>query len=69
MAILSFDKKEKRDSPLTVRLTKTTVARLKMLTEWHDVSQADIIERLIEAAAKEHEHSSQNKLKKRRGKE
>ena len=69
MAILSFDKKEKRDSPLTVRLTKTTVARLKMLAEWHDVSQADIIERLLDAAAKEHEDSPQNKLKKRRGKE
>jgi predicted transcriptional regulator len=47
--MLKFDKK-KRDTALTVRLNSETVNQLRQLAEKHEVSQADILERLIEIA-------------------
>jgi len=52
MKMLEFEKK-KRDTPLTVRLTKDTVIKLKQITEKHNVSQADVIERLIDSGYEE----------------
>ena len=48
MPLLEF-RKTRRDTPLTVRLTKEAVAKLKEIAEKHEVSQADVIERLIES--------------------
>ena len=52
MPILEF-RKTRRNTPLTVRLTKETVAMLKEIAEKHEVSQADVIERLIESGYSE----------------
>ncbi|MGK5087853.1 ribbon-helix-helix protein, CopG family [Bdellovibrionota bacterium FG-2] len=52
MSLLEF-KKKKRNTPVTVRLTEDTVTKLKAIAEKHDVSQADVIERLIEAGYSE----------------
>lgn len=49
MSMLDFQKKTKRDAPLTVRLTKESVNKLKQIAEKHGVSQADVIEKLIES--------------------
>lgn len=49
MSMLDFQKKPKRDTPLTVRLTKESIGKLKKIAEKHGVSQADVIERLIES--------------------
>lgn len=47
---LGFNKRPKRDTPLTVRLPKATVDRLREIAYKHEVSQADVIEKLIETA-------------------
>lgn len=47
---LKFDKKPKRDSPLTVRLPASVVEKLREIASNHEVSQADVIEKLIEDA-------------------
>jgi hypothetical protein len=52
MPILEFQKK-RRDTPLTVRLAKETIGKLKEIAAKHDVSQADVIERLIETGYEE----------------
>ncbi len=46
--VLKFEKKQKRDVAITVRLKSTTVKKLKELAKRHAVSQADVIEKLIE---------------------
>ena len=61
MPILKFDKR-KRDTPLTVRLMKETVAKLKQIAAKHGVSQADVIERLIDNG---HEEMASTKSKKK----
>ena len=48
MKQLKITKKPKRDTPLTVRLPKTTVEKLQKYADKNSLSQADIIEHLIE---------------------
>lgn len=55
---LKFEKKVRRDTALTVRLSKKTVEKLKDIADKHGVSQADVLEKLIEAA---HSGSSRGK--------
>jgi|GEM_PF-1988881 len=50
MSKLEFQKKQKRNAALTVRLTESTVDKLREIAEKHGVSQADVIEKLIESA-------------------
>jgi hypothetical protein len=50
MAKLTFEKKEKRDAALTVRIRPSVLDLLNDLKDRHQVSQADIIEKLIENA-------------------
>jgi hypothetical protein len=50
MAKLTFEKKEKRDAALTVRIRPSVVDMLNELKDRHQVSQADIVEKLIESA-------------------
>ncbi len=50
MSKLEFQKKEKRNTALTVRLPEDTVDKLREIAEKHDVSQADVIKKLIENA-------------------
>jgi predicted transcriptional regulator len=50
MTKLEFNKKVKRDTAVTVRLTKETFKRLKEIAEIYEVSQADVIEQLIDKA-------------------
>lgn len=57
---LKFDKKPKRDSPLTVRLPSSVIDKLKEIASKHEVSQADVIEKLIEDA---HEKMSSKRKK------
>lgn len=47
---LSFEKKEKRPEVISIRLTKEAATKLKQLSKKFGVSQADIIEKLIELA-------------------
>jgi predicted transcriptional regulator len=47
---LKFDKKPKRDSPLTVRLPSAVLEKLKEIAAKYDVNQTDVIEKLIEEA-------------------
>lgn len=47
---LKFDKKVKRDTPITVRLKAETTKKLKELALKYDVSQADVLEKLIDSA-------------------
>lgn len=53
MKKLEFTKKLKRDTPLTVRLPKDTVDKLREIAEKNEVSQADVIEQLIATAYRE----------------
>lgn len=46
-------KKEPRPTAVTIRLSKQAVANLKMLADEHNLSQADVIEYLIQQATKE----------------
>lgn len=50
MAKLKFEKKEKRDTALTVRVRPAVLEMLNELKNKYQVSQADIIEQLIENA-------------------
>lgn len=47
---LSFDDKNKRSETISVRLTGEAAKKLKRLSKKFDVSQADIIEKLISLA-------------------
>ena len=47
---IRFDKKPKRDTPVTVRLTAETVKKLKEIAAKHAVTQTDVLEKLIEIA-------------------
>jgi predicted transcriptional regulator len=57
---LKFDKKPKRDSPLTVRLPSAVLEKLKEIASRYDVSQTEVIEKLIEDA---HEKMTAKKKK------
>lgn len=46
-------KKEKREAPLNVRVRKSVHALAQAICDADNISQADLIERLIESAAKE----------------
>lgn len=50
---LQFDKKVKRDKAITVRLSEKTIDQLKNIVAQYQVSQADVIELLIEKAHSE----------------
>ena len=50
MTNLKLLKRPKRDTTLTVRLPKEVVKKLRSLSKKNEVSQADIIELLIEDA-------------------
>lgn len=60
---LQFPKKEKRNSPLTVRLKETAVKKLKEIASKHCVSQADVLERLIELEYEEMESGKNRRSK------
>jgi len=47
---MQFSKKIKRDSPLTVRLTASTIEKLKAVAEKNQLTQTDVVEQLIESA-------------------
>lgn len=47
-------KKEPRPIAVTVRLSKTAVDNLKFLADEHNLSQADVIEHLIDEATEEY---------------
>jgi predicted transcriptional regulator len=47
---LSFEKKVKRDTAVTLRLKAETVKKLREVAEKYGVSQADVMEKLIEMA-------------------
>lgn len=53
MALLDFPPKELKNHALTVRLRKGTIDKLRSIAERHEVSQADVVERLITAAFEE----------------
>ena len=53
MAKLDLKMRLKRDTPLTVRLPKASVDKLRKIAEKHGVSQADVVEQLIENAHEE----------------
>lgn len=53
MKLLDFPKKEKRDTPLTVRLSESTINKLKAIAKKYKKTQTEVIEHLIEAAHKE----------------
>lgn len=53
MNLPMLPKKEPRPTAVTVRLSKGCVANLKMLADAHNLSQADIIEHLINQTATE----------------
>lgn len=46
-------KKEKREAPLNVRIRKSVHALAQAICEAEGISQADLVERLIEGAARE----------------
>lgn len=50
---LQFDKKAKRDKAITVRLSEKTIDQLKSIVAQFQVSQADVIETLIDKAHSE----------------
>lgn len=52
MKLPKMPQKQTRDKALTVRLSAKTVERLKRMALNHNMSQADIIELLIENAFK-----------------
>jgi hypothetical protein len=45
---LTFEKPERRDSQLTVRIKASNLTFLKKIAKKHDVSLADVLERMIE---------------------
>lgn len=45
---LKFNKKPKRDKALTIRLSQDSLDRLKAIANHYEVSQADVIESLID---------------------
>jgi len=53
MGLLDFNKPEKKDTTLTIRIRKSIVDKLNEIKEKHDVSQSDVIEQLIEKAYEE----------------
>lgn len=48
MALPSLPRKEKRPIPITVRLSYRSATYLKELAKAHNMSQADVIEHLLE---------------------
>jgi predicted CopG family antitoxin len=53
MGLLDFDKPEKKDATLTVRIRPSMVEKLNEIKEKYEVSQSDVIEQLIEKAYEE----------------
>lgn len=53
MGLLDFEKLEKKDTTLTIRIRKSIVEKLNEIKEKYDVSQSDVIEKLIEKAYEE----------------
>ncbi len=53
MGLLDFEKLEKKDTTLTIRIRKSIVDKLNEIKEKYDVSQSDVIEKLIEKAYEE----------------
>ncbi|MGK5088969.1 CopG family transcriptional regulator [Bdellovibrionota bacterium FG-2] len=53
--------KSKRDVPVSFRLPKESVKRLKELAESHNISRADIIVHLINEAFEGYEKSKKKK--------
>lgn len=53
MGLLDFEKLEKKDNTLTIRIRKSIVDKLNEIKEKYDVSQSDVIEKLIEKAYEE----------------
>lgn len=52
MALPSLPKKEPRSVPVTVRLSKKASDQLKTLAKEHNLSQADVIEHLLQSEFK-----------------
>jgi len=63
MGLLEFNKKEKRDTAITVRVPESVVEKLKQISKSYEVSQADVLIRLIESAFVEMQKGSSNKKK------
>lgn len=61
MQLPVLPEKERRPVAVTVRLSKTAVARLKNLAKAHNMSQADVIEFLLAQA-----HAAVQKTPKKR---
>lgn len=53
MGLLDFDKPEKKDTTLSIRIRQSVVDKLNEIKEKHEVSQSDVIEKLIEKAYEE----------------
>ncbi len=50
MALPKIPKKDPRTKSVTVRLSENTAKNLRVLAEEHNMSQADVIEHLVENA-------------------
>ncbi|MBI4403122.1 MAG: ribbon-helix-helix protein, CopG family [Deltaproteobacteria bacterium] len=61
MKLFDFPKRERRDTPLTVRLPASVIEKLKELAKRYGLSQTDVIEHLIERA---HEEATKQPKKK-----
>jgi hypothetical protein len=52
MALPSLPKKEPRPIPVTIRLSKRAADQLKTLAKEHNMSQADVMEHLLQTEFK-----------------
>jgi len=61
MALPTKPKKEPRPIAVTIRVSSSTVQALKELAKEHNLSQADVIEYLIQAERREKEEALKKK--------
>lgn len=64
MSLPSRPKKELRPIAVTTRLSKKSAEQLKTLAKEHNISQADVLEYLIQHEFKEFEKKTENSNKK-----
>jgi hypothetical protein len=66
MALPSLPKKEPRPVPVTVRLSKRAADQLKTLAKEHNMSQADVMEHLLQTEFQVWQARELNPIKKGR---